>query len=100
MRVCTSRLVVFTTTGRILRKTAKVKLKRGAESHASHFFFRYYLSEHIRYVHSAAKAAVLAAVAVDVQQSYNTATPRDLAIWRMPLRDIRNVCILAFLIVL
>ena len=39
MRVCASRLVVFTTKGCFLRKTKKVKFKRGAESHASHFVF-------------------------------------------------------------
>ena len=40
-------------------------------------------SEHIRYVHAAAKAPVLAAVTVDSHQSYNTATPMDLASLRM-----------------
>ena len=39
MQVFASRLVVFTTKGYFLRKTKKVKFKRGVESHASHFVF-------------------------------------------------------------
>ena len=39
-----------------------MKFKRGAESHASFFFSRILLSEHIRYAHVTAKAPVLAAV--------------------------------------
>ena len=81
-------------------KNCKSEIKKRRGIPRLSFWFPDIQSERIRYVHIAAKAAVLAAVAVDVQQSYNTATPRDLAIWRMPLRDIRNVCILAFLIVL
>jgi len=63
----------------IFRKTSGLIRLAYIKAHPCHAL----LSEHIRYVHAAAKAAMLAAVSVDAHQSYNTATPSDLASLRM-----------------
>ena len=60
----------------IFRKTSGLIRLAYIKAHPCHAL----LSEHIRYVHAAAKAPVLTAVTVDSHQPYNTATPMDLAI--------------------
>ncbi len=52
------------------------------------------LSEHIRYVHAAAEAAVLAAVLEVAHQSYNTASPISFTSLRARISDnLQNIII-------
>ena len=64
-------------------KNCKSEIKKRRGIPRLSFLFQVLLSEHIRHVHAAADAAMLAAVSVDAHQSYNTATPSDLASLRM-----------------